>query len=407
LSNESTVIARPRRRELDFLRGIALIVMTTGHPMRTDFQAVSVDIVRWHYHVYGELFSALFMFMSAINVQNFIESAKRTPELDTTRFYLKSSLALFLMGTTYNLVVGTLPVIDIIQSIAIGTLFAYFLLQYRVPAWGLAIITAALFAAGLVIVGPTPYTDETIARVGHLKYLVAHFGPIPWLGFFSLGLLIDRIPRGRAELIAIPIFIAIFVASHFLPAVEGHKKAIMLYKANPRYLAMCIGFMPAIYLACRRWYRGGGAVTRVIETWGLESLVFLVFHWSFVFLLRPVQLAITHFVSEDFSAWVIGGTTLLLMAITLKPIVERRNRWSRHPDFAKISWKALIGSLAGWAVFMGLAMLAKGRGLTPVALLARSLSIICAFGASYAFCFLYPAVRAHYRRTTLREAPAA
>ncbi|MCL4236415.1 MAG: DUF1624 domain-containing protein, partial [Deltaproteobacteria bacterium] len=89
---------RPARRvELDFLRGLALIVMAVGHPIRANIYEgpIDVDVVRLVMNRYGELFSGLFMFISGINVQNFLTSAAKNPSFDATGFYVKSALALF------------------------------------------------------------------------------------------------------------------------------------------------------------------------------------------------------------------------------------------------------------------------------------------------------------------------
>ncbi|MBZ0273349.1 acyltransferase [bacterium] len=394
----------PRRRELDFLRGLALVVMTVGHPLRVNLAETSVDVVRFHYNVYGELFSAMFMFMSAINVQNFVASAARTPDFDATRFYVRASVALYLMGSTYNMIVGTLVVIDIIQAIAVGTLFAYMLLRIRASAISLAIITAALLAAGLAIVGPQPLGEHTLERVGWLRYAVAMFGPIPWLGFFSYGLLIDRIPRGRAELVAIPLALALFVAGHFLPPLEGTKPAALLFKANPRYLVMALGLLPFLHLACRRWYRGGFPVARLLEWWGTESLVFLVFHWFFIFMLRPWQLAFEHRFNESVGAWASGIVTLFMMALTVRLIAERRDAWLKKPEFPKKAWRVFYAGLAGWMMCFLVALAAASRGIAPGAKAMRAVAVVFAFAAAFSFTILYPHVRMRLRERSMRPA---
>jgi hypothetical protein len=399
-------IAVPRRRELDFLRGVALIVMTVGHPLRTDILRPGVDVVRQYYNVYGELFSAFFMFMSAINVTNFMESARNTPELDATRFYFKSSIALYFMGTTYNLCVGTLPVIDIIQCMAIGTFFVFMLLRFKVSALGLAAITLAFFGGWLAVMRGRPLDISIFTYLGAWKYPTALFGPIPWLGFFTYGLLIDRIPRGRWELISLPVFLAVFIAGHFLPQATGTLPAIVLYKANARYIVLALGLLPVMHLMGRRWYRGGRRVFRVIESWGVESLIFLIFHWAVIMTLLPFMKIWSMRVGETISVWTVSGVTLLLMWRIVPVVKSKRDEWMRSPHFAKKAWRAFFLSLAGWAVMMALTMAAAAAGRFVIVGAVRFLAIVSAFGAGFAFCFLYPHVRARLRRESIRKKTA-
>ncbi len=459
---ESKPSAPARRYELDFLRGVALIVMTMGHPLRSNSLGPHLDFIRYHYNIYGELFSAFFMFMSAINVTNFIESAKRQPDLDPTRFYIKSSVVLFLMGFSYNMCVGTFAFIDIIQAIAIGTLFTYLLLRWRTPTWGYAAITIGLFALGWRLVGTGPVTDETFARLGRLHYFVALFGPLPWLAFFAYGILIDRIPRGKWELVAIPAFFAMFVAAHWLPELGGDRNMVVLLKVNYRYVFMNCGLMPAMFLAARRWYRSRSALGKMIESWGVESLVFLIFHWGVILLLSPLATAIRSKWGDTPAAWTHSVLTLLIMAKLVQVVARKRNQWLKSPKFGRRAWGVYIGALALWlasmgkfaftallgqdmltsgaellgidgaAGFAGRAVAAFGAGpghaaaaaaaaqstalisavrLTAVtmaaqATAARMISMFAAFLSAAAFCFLYPYVRARIRQTSMRRRPS-
>ncbi|MCZ7582065.1 MAG: DUF1624 domain-containing protein [Deltaproteobacteria bacterium] len=391
-----------RRRELDFLRGVALIVMTLGHPLRTDLQTYDVDVLRYYYNIYGELFSALFMFMSAINVTNFLRSAARHPDLDATRFYLKSSAALFVLGSTYNMIVGTLVVIDIIQAIAVGTLVVYLLLRFRVPTLVIAALTAALFGVGWWLVGPWPVGPETMEGMGPLFYLTAMFGPIPWVGFFTYGIIVDRIPR-RFEVPAIVFFAAVFAGAHALPPISGEVPAIFLFKANPRYVVMALGLLPVLHLGCRRWYRGATKAGRVVEYWGTESLVFLVFHWFFLYLLQLWEAVISLQFGETLAVWAVGVVTLILMGSTVHLIAAKRDAWLKRPDFPKKAWRVFWGSLIGWAFMMSAAL---RMAATPAGKLPRFLALGCAFGAAFSFTFLYPYLRAQLRRRSMRKAAA-
>lgn len=444
----------PRRRELDLLRGAALVVMIVGHPIRADIHRPGMDLFRQFMNYYGELFSAFFMFMSAINVTNFIAGAKRDARLDSTKFYLRSSVALFAMGTSYNLCVGTLPVIDIIQAVALGTLFVYLLLAWRVPTWGFGLVTAAFWGFGLYAISPSPVTDETLARLAPFGYLFKLFGPIPWFGFFTYGIFVDRIPRGRWELASLPVFLAIFIAGHFLPMQSGSMPAVALLKANLRYFFLTAGLFPLLHLTARRWYRGGEEVRDLLtrlrlggealrervtqfvarlgtmfEFWGVESLIFLIFHWAIIDLLKPWMIAWTAAGQETFGVWSVGLATLFIMARLVGPIAAKRDAWLRDPGFPRRAWRVFIASAVAWAVFsillLGVAARAKGlaegfdatKGLAGVdpalvrqgaaAVMLVILRKVASYGMGFTFCFLYPHVRTQIRDRCRRPVEAA
>lgn len=409
--------SRARRPELDFLRGLALIVMAVGHPIRADIYSgapIDIDPIRLFMNWYGEIFSGLFMFISGINVQNFLKSAERDPGLDPTAFYVKSSAALFALGWTYNLTVGTALFIDIIQCIAVGTLVCYLFLRYRAPTWAIAAFTFAMFAAILVIVGPGPVTAEDMARVRPYRYWVSFFGPIPWVGFFTYGLVIDRL-RERGEGMKSALMIggaALFVAGHALPALRGTEPAVHLLKVNARFLVLSIGLFPAALIACERFYQGRSKAGKVIEYWGLESLVFLVFHWVYIFYLGIPQLWVRERFGENASVWFTGLLTLAIMSATVRPIATLRDRWLRAPAFARRAWTVLAVAMVGWAwATARLAGLATNRGIaindltlpTPsgdplyLAFFTRQNG---AFLAAATFCFLYPHLRKRFRETS-------
>lgn len=434
----------PRRRELDLLRGVALIVMVVGHPIRAALDRPGMDPARFFMNYYGELFSAFFMFMSAINVTNFIASAKRDPLLDPTRFYVRSSIALFLLGTSYNLCVGTLPVIDIIQAVALGTLFVYLLLSWRVPTWGFGLITLAFWGFGLYCVSPSPVTNETLANLEPFGYLFKLFGPIPWFGFFTYGIFVDRIPRNRTEVALLPLFAALFIAGHFLPVQSGTMPAVALLKANLRYFLLTAGLFPLLLIVTRRWYRGGQEVAaaaralgasgpfwtekapafvarfgKMFEFWGVESLIFLVFHWAIIDLLKPYMVVTVAKGHETIGVWSVGLATLFVMSRLVGPIAAKRDAWLKQPGFPKRAWRFFIASGAGWALTSLLLLataasaqkhlagvdISKGlANLNPAlirqgaaALLFLFMRKVFSYGMGFSFCFLYPHVRTRIR----------
>ncbi|MBZ0273348.1 DUF1624 domain-containing protein [bacterium] len=406
-----------RRRELDFLRGLALIVMTIGHPLRANVygEDVTVDPLRLLYNHYGELFSALFMFASGINVQNFLASAARHPNLNATRFYLKSSVALFALGWTYNLCVGTSLFIDIIQAIAIGTLVTYIFLRMRAPTWLMTLYVLFVFFAALAIVGPGPITDATMERVRPIRYFIAFFGPIPWTGFFIYGVIVDRTSRAasgrRRWMIAGAL---LFAFAHLLPPLRGTTPAVFLLKANARYLVMAAGLLPLLLTIGETFYRGESKAGRAIEYWGQESLVFLVVHWVYIFYIGIALSVAVPNIGDNPAAWITGLATFALMTVSVRPIAAWRDAWAKRAGFLKWALAAFVFAMWGWSTMMarlGKLAFQAGQLITQIDLTLSATPTYLtffakqnfAFLAALTFCFIYPSLRARFRRTSTRR----
>jgi len=225
---------------------------------------------------------------------------------------------------------------------------------------------------------------------------------VPWLGFFTYGILIDRIPRGKWELIAIPAFLAMFVAAHWLPELEGQRNLVVMVKVNPRFIFMNCGLMPAMFLAARRWYRPRGPISRMIESWGVESLVFLIFHWGVIFVLNGLASQIRSAFGDTAAVWTLAVLTLAVMS-QLVPVVARiRDRWLKSPKFARRAWTIYLGSLLLWGLSMVTTFKWAMTGLMIPAAGMRLLAVFFAFGAGATFCFLYPHLRIQIRNRSMR-----
>ncbi|MCL4236411.1 MAG: hypothetical protein KJ042_18060, partial [Deltaproteobacteria bacterium] len=306
---------------------------------------------------------------------------------------------------------------DIIQCMALGTLVAYLMLRFRVPTWAMVLFVAALLVAALVIVGPGPVTHETMQRVRPYRYWIAMFGPIPWLAYYVYGLVIDRVTSERGKDGLLYGGIAVFALGHALPELRGTEPAVHLLKVNARFVVMSIGLLPAALVACERWYRGRSKIGKAIEYWGVESLVFLVFHWIWIFYLFYPQLRVQKTAGEGAAVWFTGLLTLAIMAATVRPISAIRDRWLRSPKFGKRAWTVLGLAMLGWALATArvAALAAKRRlGMEDLALTSPSLDPIYlayvfrqnfAFLAAATFCFLYPWIRSRLRASSIR-APA-
>jgi hypothetical protein len=390
-----------RRREIDFLRGIALIFTTMVHPLRLTLWGEGLDPARLYFLTYGELFSAFFLFISAINVTNFLNTRGAAPGFDVGRFYRRNTLALFLMGSTYNLSVGTIGYVDIIQIIALGTLFTYALVRSRASTIGLVVITLLIFYLRLRLVGSNVIDEAVRQRLVGVKYFIALFGPLPWLGFFSFALLIDRIPRGRAEITAMVLFFLLFLLGHRLPRLEAFGAEVTLYKTNLRYLVMACGLMPVMYLSARRWYHGDGRLGRTLEALGRESLIFLCFHWAVLGVLFRVSAAIMARVGETVAVWSTAGLMLLIMVVLTPRLARLRDRWMKRRGFSRTAWIVFAIGVVGWVCLFGAALITAHAGQRPLAAMLRVGAVLNGFIASFTFSFLYPHVRARLREKAI------
>jgi len=295
----------------------------------------------------------------------------------------------------------------------LGTLVAYLFLRMRAPTWVLLLFTACVFLLALVLVGPGPITDETLERVSSYRYLVGMFGPIPWVGFFTFGVAVDRVKKRGTENFLIVVCVLLFLFSHLLPPLRGEAPGVFLFKVNLRYLVMSVGFLPALFLIFRRAYRGTSSLARTVEYWGRESLVFLVFHWAYIFYLGILLGPFYDRFGETPTVWLTGILTLAIMGMTVGPIARLRDRWQRSEKFTARAWIFFSFSFLGWMVMIGrLVSFAVRAGVqlpdldiqpawTPLYanfVIKQSF----AFLSAMAFCFVYPNLRMVLRKNSMK-----
>ncbi len=406
--------ARRRRADIDFVRGFFMFVMVIYHNFR----------ILWSPHDAPQLFmigvtellTGLFMVISGVNVINFIEGARRDPNFDAKKFYIKSSFWLFVMGYSYNMIVGTFGVMDLIQCVAVGSFVAFILLHYRVNNALVGLITLAFFAVGAIafsstielapsvtkdflwnqVIGNGAVVREGVTRLRPMSYLFNHYGPIPWVGYFTLGVFLDRL-KGRAIWAAVAGSFLFAAAGIFLPYLDADGNLAQSFRTNPRYIVQSIGINSMLFLAGKAWFWNKEHCNRTVAFWSQASLTIFVFHWLFIFIAQFIVSVIGSMTEFPlFHDWFRYPRAILTLAgiwIALGPIERLRVKWSRSPHFEK---RARIIMIAGFALaFIGYMGAAKaGVKAAPKA----AVGYIGCMMAAYSFVFLYAHLRAKWRR---------
>jgi len=399
---------KKRRHELDLMRGLALLVMVIGHNVRVGeagdsfFQLFLLSI--------GELFSSLFMLISGVNVIGVYKKAAVIPGFQATRFYVKSSVFLFIMGITYNMIVGTMVNVDIIQSMALGTLAVYLLLYAKTPNWLVGLITFAFFFVGVLAYGNAlilnpevnshflfnylihngSITPESMKGLIPGRYLFVLFGPIPWIGYFTYGLFIDRL-RGWKRYVMAALMLAMAVAAVYLPYNAGHSRSIIGFKTNLRYTFQTLGLFGLWYYLMPLAYAGKNRIGRFIEGWGVQSLIILMFHWFYIAVFSFLVLPVATLVDAHAYRWTRAMLVFVCVLFTVGPIAKIQDKWIKIPKFEK---RAKILMAVGVVVFIW----GKMKMVSAKPLIGATLVFIGSYAAAWSFTFLYPYLRQKWQR---------
>jgi uncharacterized membrane protein len=398
-----------RRYELDLLRGIALMVMVFGHNVRVGEVGASVVLQGFGHH-----FAALFMIISGINVRNFYNKAITIPGFRATHFYVKASLFLFFMGFTYNMIIGTVNRVEIIQCMALGMLVAYLMLWAKVPNWLVGIITVLIFLTGTMAYSNGLILDPNVDRNFLWNYLICNgtvtlessrsiptpaylhhmFGPIPWLGYFTFGLFMDRLKGAWRWLMGFACT-GMAVAALWLPKFPAEGERVMAsFQTSPHYVFQSLGLFGVWLLLFPLIYNSKTKLGKFLEAWSVQSLNILMFHWFYIYVLTLVGwivlFATNDSVPMDVIRWGRAVVVFIILLLTIRPIAERQMRWMKHPKFESRLKAALWTGIALYAV--GSIQLA---GNMPMGVVWRFSG---AFLAGWAFCFLYPFLRMKWRK---------
>ena len=411
-------VARKKRPEIDFFRGSMLMLMVIYHNFRV---GVSQDPIQLAMMSFLELCSTVFLLVSGVNVANFIASAAKTPDFQPTRFYLKASVWLFLMGFSYNFLVRTWFNMDILQCVAMGTLLTYLLLHYKIPNYLVGLVTLAIFAAGVIGFGSTvqlypsvkshflfnqliangQVLDKGIDGLSPAPWLFNLFGPIPWVGFFTLGIFVDRL-QGKWIWIVAAIMVGIGVAGAFLPPLDAVGRTAFGFRANPRYILQAASLSSIWFLLYKAYYRNKAACNRTIAFWSESSLIVFVFHW--IFIMGASALVAFLAVATKLKFFQTGFTysrailAFGAMALLLRPLDNWRRRLAAHPRFVQRARTAMIVGFL--LTLFGLAKATRMPGFAVVAYLGTVL-------AACTFAFSYPSFRAKWRKEAIKKSNPA
>jgi len=401
------------RPEIDFFRGGMLMLMVIYHNFRVlgSNDPIQMALMSWL-----ELGSTPFLVISGVNVANFIASAARNPDFDPLRFYLKASFWLFFMGYGYNLLVGTPHLMDIIQCVALGTLLAYLLLHFKVSNPLVGLVTAALFTAGAigfsnaVVLSPSvkshflfnqilangTVAEDAVHALFPTSWLFNLFGPIPWAGYFTLGVFLDRL-RGKWVWIIGAAAVALGVLGAFVPPLAADNAMLFSFRANPRYILQSVSLSSVWFLLFKAYYRDKTHCNRVIAFWSKTSLLVFVFHWIYIMAASTIIIVMARATGSIIFLAGFRYTRVVLvftaMALTLRPLENWRLRLAKDPQFiGRMRTMLIIGFV--------LAVVGVGGVRAPLLLVAGFGGKIM---AACAFALSYPSFRAKWRKETVKQ----
>lgn len=179
--------------EIDFLRGVAIIMMITFHLLYNlnYFSYIQVNVFTGGWELLGKITFTLFLFLVGVSLSL---SAGRRKKENTFSFYvyLKRGLALFSWGMlitsiSYFLIPEAYIKFGILHLIGVAVIISYPLLRFR---WTAIIIGAVVVIVGMFLQGyrfETPYFFWLGITPRHFTAL-DHFPIFPYWGIVLIGL---------------------------------------------------------------------------------------------------------------------------------------------------------------------------------------------------------------------------
>ena len=325
----------------------------------------------------------MFFIASGMNVCIFWDRSRQKEGFAVTKFYLAQAAVLFFLGYTYNLSIGSLIFLkgapDIFQGVAVCTAFVFLITRFRSNSVIYLLVAAGMYAVYLwVRLGIDP-TEGTLAAMPLWKrQLFAHFSLFPWVVFFLMGAALYR-ARGKWEWAMAALFVAMIVASLFLPQAYFGNIHQLVFRGVPGYVLQTGGGAGLVFLFMRHVYKGAGNSKFLsgLEFAGVESFMFLILHYFLIVLSYPVPFA---------NMYVRGALIVVGTALLMPVFVRWRDRISQKEGFvSKALW------VLGISFVISLVLSVRPAG--PAFFLGR----FPGFCAAFAFAFAFGPIRGRLR----------
>ncbi len=357
-------MAAVRVREIDWLRGIVMVVMTLDHAsgvlnaghMINDSAffyapgtALPLDqfLTRWISHLCAPTFVFLAGAALALSVERRVVAGEAPGRID--RAIVARGLVLLALEVTWMSLAfrhGSGVLLQVLYALG-GAMIAMALLR-RLPGRvlviaGLALVVGGELLVGLVVDMPGQPTmpGALLLSGGHFGWLTVAYPLIPWLAIMMLGWawgggLRARPPRPRglalAGLASLGVFVAVRGYNGFgnmlLPRDDGSFVQwlhVSKYPPSLSFMALELGLM-ALLLALLTHLRIRGAdspVLRVLETLGSVALFYYLLHVPLLELAGAV-------VGKSGLAAAYLGSAVCLVALYPLCVVYRRYK-AAHP----------------------------------------------------------------------------
>jgi uncharacterized membrane protein len=425
--------ALKRYDSIDFLKGLACVMMLVGHAMRISMHPPGYLERLFLYLM--DFAGPIFFFMSGMNVLTFAERAKMRPNFHATRFYLLSAAALFVFGVSYNLNRHTLGFMDILQCVALCTAFVYIMLRLRIPGWAHALIIIFLYGIYLGVrirlelnlIAP----DFTALRdaipqaadisnpevMNMLLWLRAtfgllwrwgyiYFGFLPWVIYFYVGGLFFRSYKSNGGatrfwtvLFWVLFLVGPFTARRIFPRIYLDSFVDLLLRGIPSYMLTTLGGAGLLTLWALKKYKGSSRtdnrflrqVKSRVEGLGKESLLFLVAHWWVLSTLIGV-IALYNFIARSNGWWTTYLTQYPRAVISVSAV------FLVVPLLAKLRDRLIKTRLGIALIFACMALSFAGYLYLYTGRILPSVAIYLSYGLSIGFVFVYPWMRGRIRQ---------
>jgi uncharacterized membrane protein len=380
-----------RYADLDFLKGVACLIMLMAHAMRSDIG--DPDYATKLILAFQPWGAQLFFFVSGMNVVLLIDRYGARPEFHLTRFYLLSCLALFLLGNVYSLARLSFHTWQIFHGIAACTAATYLLLRRRLSNGSLLVLAAAAYLPYVhfrvamepvlqwyrasLPTGAMEGAESVIAMQTIIlglssaqRRLFTNFSLLPWISYMLLGVAAFRSLRAHPEkvwkwAIGFAAFFAAGIAALFWsggiqPMFWHVDTATDALLRHPPHLAFTAAGAAGIAWLLARW--AFSRPTGPLPAWrrklvgaigrlGQWSLIFFVWHWV---ALNAMEATWGWMVKEG---WVSAQMPIHLrwpvafaLALPTTALVARLGEW-----WARVRW-------AGWQMLIALLAALAGTG---------------------------------------------